>query len=266
MTSTDELLELLEGLALSRNEARVYMALLGISPATAAELGDASRVPRAKIYSVLRNLEFKSFAISLDGPVSRFQAVDPMTALSGWIRQREHDREFANEADRRTVTELLRALPELRSRRNGAATPAYIAGVSGKTRISEVSEQTMGLATQTLLMVQQPPYFQPPSHWNAAELDAVSRGVDVRVIYSREAVADGRRYRSLLEVGVQLRVLDDAPMKLICADESQALVALRDPMTGEQAVMSAIIHHPDLVAAMVLLFEKEWDRAEPFCP
>ena len=52
-------------------------------------------------------------------------------------------------------------------------------------------------------------------------------------------------------------------MKLIVADGSQALVALRDPLSGEQDVTSAVIHHPDLVEASELLLEKEWNRTKP---
>jgi sugar-specific transcriptional regulator TrmB len=256
----DEVVERLERLGIPRNEAKLYVALLGTPRATAAELGAISGVPQSKIYAALRSLESKGFALALGGQVARFRAVESKIALRGWVEHRVHEREFASDADNRVAGELLEILPEGESS-NGGLTPAYIEAVSGKARIAAVSERLLRSARKRIVMVQQPPYFQGPSKWNKLELKAVRRGVDVRVIYSREAVTDERRYRPLLDIGATLRVLDVAPMKLIATDGSQALVALRDPLTGEQGVTSAVIHHPDLVAAIELLFEKEWARA-----
>jgi HTH-type transcriptional regulator, sugar sensing transcriptional regulator len=262
---SDRVVERLEHLGIPRNEAKLYVALIGSPGATVAELGEISGVPRSKIYAALRNLESKGFAIALGGHVARFRAVESKLALRGWVENRAHEREFATDADNRLAGELLQLLPEMSSR-NGGSAPGYIEAVSGKGRIAATSETLLRSAKKTIHMVQQPPYFQGPSKWNRLEVRAVRRGVDVRVIYSREAIADERRYRPLLQAGATLRVLDVAPMKLIVADGNQALVALRDPLTGEQAVTSAVIHHPDLVAAIELLFEKEWTRAEALVP
>jgi sugar-specific transcriptional regulator TrmB len=260
-SNRNQALARLEQLGLTPNEAKLYLALLAAPRATTAELGEISSVPRSKIYGVLRSLENKGFALALGGQVARFQAVASKVALEVWATHRQHERDFASDADQRLVEELSLLLTEAEP--TADPEPAYIEGVSGKARIAEASEQLLNLARKRLLMVQQPPYFQAPSHWNKLEIDAVHRGVDVRVIYSRAAVLDERRYRPLLEVGANLRVLEGvAPMKLISRDGDEALVALRDPLTGEQGVTSAVIHHPDLVSAIELLFEKEWDRAE----
>jgi sugar-specific transcriptional regulator TrmB len=252
----------LERLGIPQNEAKLYLALLTTPGATVAELGEISGVPRSKIYAALRNLESKGFALALGGQVARFRAVESTIALRDWVENRAQEREFATDADNHVASELVAILPQI-PLGNGGSTPAYLEGVSGKARIAAVSETLLSAARASILMVQQPPYFQGPSKWNKLEVKAVRRGVDVRVIYSREAVTDERRYQPLLHVGATLRVLDVAPMKLIVADASHALVALRDPLSGEHGVTSAVIHHPDLVAAIELLFEKEWNRAEP---
>lgn len=257
----DDVVERLERLGMPRNEAKLYLALLGTPRATAAELEAMSGVPRSKIYAALRSLESKGFALALGGQVARFRAVESKVALRGWVEHRVHEREFESDADNRLAGELVQILPEVETS-NGNPSPAYIEGVSGKARIAAVSEGLLRSARKRILMVQQPPYFQGPSKWNKIEAEAVRRGVDVRVIYSREAVVDERRYRPLLDIGATLKVLDVAPMKLIATDGSQALVALRDPLSGEHGVTSAVIHHPDLVAAIELLFEKEWKRAD----
>jgi HTH-type transcriptional regulator, sugar sensing transcriptional regulator len=258
----DQIVAQLEAFGLTRNEARIYLALLRTPRATAAELGDLSGVPRAKVYGVLRGLVAKGFALPLSGQVARFQAVAAELALQGWLAQREHQREFASDADQHLAAALSEVLPTPQPSDGAEPAPAYVEAVSGQARIAETSEQLLSSAQTRILMVQQPPYFQPPSRWNKLEIAAIRRGVDVRVIYSREAVDDERRYRPLLEAGAELRVLDTAPMKLLTSDGTEALVALRDPLTGEQGVTSASIHHPDLVAALELMFEQEWRLAE----
>jgi sugar-specific transcriptional regulator TrmB len=258
----DQVSSQLEALGLTRNEAKVYVALLRTPRATAAELGDLSGVPRSKVYGVLRGLEAKGFVLPISGQVARFQAAAPELALGGWLVQREHQREFASDADHRLVTALSEVLPSPEPSTGAEPARAYVDAVSGHARIADVSEQLLSSAQTRILMVQQPPYFQPPSRWNNLEIAAIRRGVEVRVIYSREAVDDDRRYRPLLEAGADLRVLESAPMKLLTSDGTQALVALRDPRTGEHGVTSAAIHHPDLVAALELLFEQEWRVAE----
>jgi HTH-type transcriptional regulator, sugar sensing transcriptional regulator len=258
--SGGQVVEHLVRLGIPRNEAKLYVALTGSRGAAVAELGEITGVPSSKIYAALRNLERKGFVVPLGGQIARFAPVESKIALHGWVESRAHEREFATDAEHHLVAELLEILPPVPPSNVNSA-PAYIEAVSGKARIAAVSEELLRSATKSIDMVQQPPYFQGPSKWNKLEVKAVRRGADVRVIYSREAVADERRYRPLLSVGAALRVLDVAPMKLIVSDGTRALVALRDPLTGEQAVTSAVIHHPDLVAAIALLFQKEWERA-----
>ena len=252
----------LQQLGITRNEARVYLALLEYDEATAAELGDRSGVPRSKIYAMLRKLDDKGFALPLDGQVACFKAVQPNVALKRWITQREHERESAADADHRVLSELSHLLPTTARGQASAVTPASIEAVSGRARIAEASEHLLGAAQTRILMVQRPPFFQPPPRWNKLEVEAVRRGVEVRVIYSRDAIHEPARYKPLLDAGAELRVLETPPMKLISADGRRALVALRDPSTGAQAATSAVIQHPDLVSAIDALFDKEWDRAD----
>ena len=130
----------------------------------------------------------------------------------------------------------------------------------GRARTSEMLEQLVGGATRTLHMLQQPPFLQARSRWNEAEAAAARRGVEVRVLYTEEAVLDDRRWRALVEAGGDVRVSDVVPMKLLVRDGVEAMISLRDPVTGEQGLTSAVIRHPDLVGPLQLLFDREWKR------
>lgn len=51
-----------------------------------------------------------------------------------------------------------------------------------------------------------------------------------------------------------------ALMKLLVRDGVEAIISLRDSVTGEQGLTSAVIHPPNLVGPLQLLFERECKR------
>lgn len=248
-------------LGLSPNESRVYLALLRVSVATASQLADIAEVPRAKVYGALSALEARGLCAALGGAVARFRAIDPDSAIAALIAHREHERELAGERERELALALRRSLPKLEEPTPPSEGLVHIESVSGRARTSEILEQMIGSARHSLLMIQQPPFIQPPSRWNQAELEALQRGVSVRVIYSADSLDERRRYQPLANAGADIKVLDRPAMKLSVSDRSEALLALRDPVTGEQGETSALIRHPDLVEAIALLFDKEWRKA-----
>jgi sugar-specific transcriptional regulator TrmB len=255
------LVERLARIGLTPSEARVYVALLGMRLATAAELAEAAHVPRPKAYAALRTLEQRGFCTTLGGPVARFQPVAPESALRGWVNQRDDERELLSENEHALAAELTTLLPALGDRRDTTAV-TYVESVSGRSRTTETFERLANGAEHRLLVVHQPPFLQPPSRWNLAEIDALGRGVKVQVIFSADSLTDERRYVPLLDAGAAPRVLDRPSMKLVLRDHGEAMIALRDPITGEQGLTSAIIRHPDLVNALELLFSKEWRTAK----
>ena len=54
---SDDLIEVLQELGFTSAEAKIYIALLKLSPATGYELAARSNVPRSAIYGVLKRLE-----------------------------------------------------------------------------------------------------------------------------------------------------------------------------------------------------------------
>jgi len=72
--------------------------------------------------------------------------------------------------------------------------------------------------------------------------------------------------RALVEAGGGVRVSNAVPMKLLVRDGVEAMISLRDPVTGAQGLTSAVIRHPDLVGPLQLLFDKEWKRGRRLTP
>lgn len=255
----DDLIRSLGELGLTLNEARAYLSLLQFSPATAARVAERAGVPRPKVYEALHSLEQRGFCSSRAEGVATFEPVDPERALAGWIRHREQERRLSAERDERLASELVQALPARHEDARGP-TPDYMEALFGRARTSEALERVIGAAERRVDMIQQPPFLQPRSRWNLAEVAAIRRGVRVRVLYTPEAIAVEHRYADLRRAGGEIRVAAKVPMKLLVRDGVEAMISLRDPATGQQGITSAVIRHPDLVGPLQLLFNREWRK------
>jgi sugar-specific transcriptional regulator TrmB len=255
-----EATRLLTELGLTVNEARVYLALLRFESRTAAEAAAAARVPRPKVYEALHALEGRGFSKSIGGRVRRFIPVEPESALRGWLSHREHERAEMSERDQIRVEALGRLLPAPASEA-GTQVADFIEAISGRVPTTGALDDLVSRATQTLEIMLQPPFVQPRPRWNVLEVEALERGVQVRAIYTPQALEDPRRFEDIARHGGQVRTLAGLPMKLMVRDHEEALISLRDAGTGAQSVTTVAVRHPDLVAPLTTLFEQQWRKA-----
>jgi sugar-specific transcriptional regulator TrmB len=72
-----QLINNLEKLGLTENEAKAYIGLVSLREATAREIHELTNVPRAKIYEILKVLAKKGFLEVKQGTPTYFRAVDP---------------------------------------------------------------------------------------------------------------------------------------------------------------------------------------------
>ena len=108
------------------------------------------------------------------------------------------------------------------------------------------------------------PFVAVPPGENPAEPAAVDRGVRFRAVWSgrcwsSRAVID-ETVDSLVR-GVELRVADELPMKLVIADSDLALVPAAAEASDEPGAV--LLHRSGLLTAMEALFEAIWSRAHP---
>ncbi len=76
-----KVLEGLRGIGLNLYERNLYAALLIKKVATASDLSELSRVPRARAYDVLESLEQKGFVVVQHGSPFKYVAVEPVDAF-----------------------------------------------------------------------------------------------------------------------------------------------------------------------------------------
>lgn len=251
-------------LGLTLTEARVYVALLETPSASAAEVAARASVARPKVYEALRLLDERGFCTGIaTDRITRYRAIPPATALEDWLQHRELERGLRAEQEAEVARRLVTQLRDPRAGQREARFVEYMEAVFGRSQTSEAVQRIAETAEERLLIMHQPPFLQPRTRWNVAEIAALKRGVTARAIYVPETIADEARWVPFVEAGGEVRVLDRVVMKLLLSDHAEAILALRDPITGEQGLTNVIVRHPDLVDALALSFEKEWALAKP---
>jgi sugar-specific transcriptional regulator TrmB len=256
----------LVSLGLTSTEARVYASLVETAPATAADVAQRAGVARPKVYEALRMLQERGFCEEvMAGNTATFRAVAPESALEQWVRHRDHERAVSAEHDAATAEDLVRRFPAVQSAEPGLEQQLFEI-VAGRTRVSFALETLVGKATSSLDNMTQPPFIQPRARWNKPEIAALGRGVRVRTLYSGDVLGDTQRWAPLVERGGLGRIAERLPMKLIIRDGEEAMISLRDPVTGDVSTNAIMVRHQDLVRPLQKFFDDAWDSAADLHP
>ncbi len=83
--------QILKSLGFTKYEALVYVALLGMEGATATEIHEASRVPRASVYPVLDRLVEKNLVTVSHATPKRFSAIPPEEGIENLLSRIQED-------------------------------------------------------------------------------------------------------------------------------------------------------------------------------
>lgn len=96
---THKLIENLQKLGFTGNEAKIYASLVCLKQAKASEIAENAGVPRPKIYGTLRGMEKKGYVRIIEGEPTLFCCVQPEVLI---LRLRADFMLFLNE----TASEL----------------------------------------------------------------------------------------------------------------------------------------------------------------
>lgn len=253
----------LQQVGLNAYEARSYLVLMGHPRFKALELAARAHVPRQKIYEVLDSLVEKGFAQVVQEKTKLFSAVDPALSIPGFLARRSRMMQHELTEQSRLASGLIDDLQQ-----------AYKQGQNGKGALdflSLVSDPTQtGIHYRRLLKAVASTYdefVQPPFAVNALDErlleSAAGRGVHCRLLID-SALTD-RDQRTRLagqgDFGVEVRFLDNLPLKLALFDVNSGLIALPDPVQTKPSWTSVVFEHKGFAEAMSGLFENYWCRA-----
>jgi predicted transcriptional regulator len=233
----------------------VYRALLSRPNAGAGVLADVLGVAELDIQKALSILVETGLATRTDG--EEFVAAPPAVALGALITTQRDALRVAEQA--------LAAFAE--EHRSAAVRPSIsdlIEVVTGVDAIRHRYLQVQHAANHELRHFITAPFVAVPPEENPAEKAATDRGVRIRAVLERTMLAEPGVIEEAAESmhrGVELRVVDQLPIKLSLADTDLALVPLAtEPGREPGAVM---LQRSGLVTALDALFEMVWRHAYP---
>lgn len=148
--------------------------------------------------------------------------------------------------------------------RRRAAVGVSITEIRGLTNINRFLQATVGDAADELLTAQPAGARSADTLRSAIDRDvrALQRGVSMRTLYqhsARRSVATREYVGRVAAEGGQVRTLDEFFNRLIVVDRRLAVVP-----HAEDVGIAVVIHDANLVAYLVDIFERYWERAREF--
>jgi sugar-specific transcriptional regulator TrmB len=249
---------MLEIVGLSEDAERVYADLVTSGAADIDTVAARAGLSVPATEAVIAELQPRGLLVSRPGDPHSYAAAPPSVALEALLAQQRHALHQA-ELAAVTLAESYRSGTAERSDRD------LIEVLTGGEAIRHRFEQIQRSATWELLalVTERPTVVRTDE--NAAELEAVQRGVTYRVVLEREALSSPEVAESLaasVHDDKSIRVIERVPSKLIIADRATALVPLGEVSeTGSPTAL--LVRAAGLNQLLIGLFESTWDRAQP---
>ncbi|MFI7429435.1 transcriptional regulator TrmB [Micromonospora sp. NPDC049836] len=242
-------------LGLGPDDEAVYGLLVRRAQADPAALAAALRMPVATVRAALAHLI--AGGLVKHGPNDEFSVAPPAVALGALISEQRS-------ALRSAELALVTLAEEYRAATAGRAIDELIEVVTGRDAVGHRFAQVQHAARAEVRTFVTSPFIAVPPGENPVESVAVAQGVRFRVVIDRPTLAEpgviAETLQSLRD-GVQVRVVESLPIKLILADAELALVPMTATPGGEPAAV--LLHRTGLLTAMDALFENVWRHAHP---
>jgi hypothetical protein len=249
-------------LGMNEREAKLYLTLLNLKSATAADLHIPSGVPRTKAYEILKNMIQKGFCRARkSGNIRTFEVVSPKTALANSIRGLEQRLDDANR-----LTEELESLAALSG--EVIEPMEYVETFYGKDNIHRHYMDLIRSSKAEIIGFGRPPYTfdnreraQEQIRENYAFL---ARGGVARWVYEFNYPEQDWIIPGLLkgqEMGAQFHVVENLPMKMVIFDQKSVLFIQKSALNVPDEMTNALIKHSAIAEAFYVLFEFFWNHS-----
>jgi predicted transcriptional regulator len=244
---------MLRALGIDAAEETVYRVLLGWPVATTTQLAERLELSEPEVAKAMARLE--ECGLLDKAPEGGYRAAPPAAALGALISERRDGLRLAEQA-------LAALAQEHRAAAAGRAIGSLIEVVTGVDAIRQRFLQVQQSARVQLRMFTTTPFVVMPPGENVAERAAVNRGVRFRVVLERAVLEQPGCVEEAIDSlrhGLDIRMADALPMKLVIADADLALVPVAVDAGGEPGAV--LLHPSGLLTGIVALFETIWDRA-----
>ena len=246
---------MLESLGIPPDVEVVYRALVGSPNATPVRLAGELDLPLPEVERALATLVDVGLALRPDD--ASYTGAPPAVALGALITEQRQGLRLAEQA-------LATLAEEHRSAVAGQSISDLIEVVSSVDAVRHRFQQVQQAADHEMRMFITAPFVAVRPGENTAEPAAVERGVRIRAVVERAALSEAGAIDEAVDSlrrGLELRVAEQLPIKLVLADSDLALVPLEVASGGEPGAV--LIQRSGLLAALEALFEAVWRQAHP---
>lgn len=250
-------------LGLPEDEELAYRHLVATTSGSAAEIADATGLDGLRAARVLAALESKGLVARASGGQDRYVASPPSVALGALLVQRQEEL-------RRAQIEMA----DLAGLYRGAVARRDIADVvdvvHGTDAISQRFAQLQHSAREEVqALIRADVAVVSREENDEAERAALGRGVRYSVVVERSAFDEPAFYgaaEQAVEVGAEVRVVADVPLRALIVDRSLALVPMAPCDSGEPVRDALLVHPSGLLDALRALFDVIWQSAPRLVP
>ncbi len=254
----------LHDIGLNAYESNAYLVLIGHLQFKALDVASRANIPRAKIYEVLNSLVDKGFVRVVQGKTKQFSAVEPRLALEGYLGRRR-ERFLREWEDRQQLA--ARISDELanvfRDGSSGHGALDYLRIITDTRQIVEEYRKLLLQTRNEYVEFARRPYGVDPGCEPIVQ-GLADKGTACRLLFDFGDVEDPEVYgrlKLLEEVGAEVRLGRNIPIKLALFDGHSGMISLDDPVVSHQKITALVFEHRSLGIAMRTLFVDLWDRS-----
>ena len=266
---SDKLLNELTSFGLTGNEAKVYLSLLQLSKASAAEIAKLANIPRQEVYRVLPRLEKICLVeVIIDKP-TKYLAISPQDVLNQLVGLQEETLERHLLELRRKKTKLEDELKKVEGRSAGTIRPEPIRFmlISGQNLINERIREMLQKATNEVLWIAPKAEIKRGVEVDRDKLlyNCTKRNVKVRIVTEIDEtnVDEVEKLSKFCEIKHSLGVTSVATI----VDHKELIIGSAI-YPGENSVGSVLMHElwtndSSQINLMRDFFEKVWNISVP---
>jgi sugar-specific transcriptional regulator TrmB len=253
-------------LGLSSYEEKVYRTLLVTGAVTAAELSEASGVPKGRIYDVLNGLEARKLIRLQSTDPKQYVAVQPETVVDRLLAERAD--ELRQEWDRyreraETIRSHLLPTPPTES--------SFWLGSLGSDEMSTALQQHVRTAETAVRATVGTPYENATWDTLRTEVDAFFEGacadltVDLLLSEAIVSVLPDRFPRLITEqsADVTVRTMPEIGLSFDVVDHVETTIDIPHPLSGGDRIGVLGIKDSEVVYEFEQCFQQLWATADP---
>ncbi|GAA3420240.1 helix-turn-helix domain-containing protein [Streptosporangium vulgare] len=249
---------MLESLGLDPVEERVYRFLVTTAEAEVTDLIGNLGIDAETAETVLISMRVRGLVRMVGPGRRRFTAVAPDIVLGSQLLRHQQALDWA----RREVDQLSEEYRDNARRRDAGR---LVEVLPNRAVVREHLDHLQENARHEVLYLCRGRAVMPPVEENLAELDALRRGVEYRVIYERPLLEEQGMQANVaygVKLGEQARAMPCLPVRLTVVDREVAVLPLVQE-AGVSEPTAALVRGGQLLEALIALFEGCWERATP---